>query len=94
MLATVTSKAQITLPKDVRTLLQLQPGDKIAFLPTPDGKIVVTKASKTSFASLRGILPQPRRAHTIEEMNQAVHAAAASKNTGRKRGTVKPPAGK
>ena len=33
MLSTLTSKAQITLPKDVRQMLQLEPGDKVAFVP-------------------------------------------------------------
>lgn len=77
MLSTLTSKSQITLPKEVRLLLQLEPGDKVAFLPTPDGHITVSKANKSSFAALRGLLPQPDQSHTIEEMNQAIHEAAA-----------------
>jgi AbrB family looped-hinge helix DNA binding protein len=80
MLATLTSKSQITLPKDIRLLLQLEPGDKIAFLPMPDGQITVSKANKASFSKLRGLLPQPQRACTVEEMNQAVQDAAASKH--------------
>lgn len=80
MQTTLTSKAQITLPKGIRTLLQLEPGDKVDFVPHPDGRVTVTKVSKTShasFASLRGLLPKPHRAFSIEEMNQAVldHAA-------------------
>ena len=80
MLATLTSKSQITLPKDVRALLQLEPGDKIAFLPMPDGQITVSKANKDSFAKLRGLLPQPARPHSVEEMNQAVQDAVAGKH--------------
>ena len=80
MLSTLTSKSQITLPKDVRLLLQLEPGDKVAFLPTPDGRITVSKANKSSFAKLRGLLPQPDRAHTVDEMNQAIHEAAAQQD--------------
>lgn len=57
MLSTVTSKSQITLPKDIRRMLQLEPGDKIAFLPMVDGQITVAKSNKVSFAKLRGILP-------------------------------------
>ena len=80
MQTTLTSKAQITLPKGIRTLLQLEPGDKVDFVPHPDGRVTVAKVSKTShasFASLRGLLPKPQRAFSIEEMNQAVldHAA-------------------
>ena len=75
MQTTLTSKAQITLPKGIRTLLQLEPGDKVDFVPHPDGRVTVAKVSKTShasFASLRGLLPKPQRAFSIKEMNQAV----------------------
>lgn len=83
MIATLTSKAQITLPKGIRELLQLEPGDKVDFAPQPDGRITVAKAthaSHASFAALRGLLPKPRRAYTIEEMNEAVLASAGSRN--------------
>jgi antitoxin PrlF len=82
MIATLTSKAQITLPKGIRELLALKPGDKVDFTPEPDGRITVTKAtrtSQTSFAALRGMLPQPARAYSIEEMNQAVQDSAAAR---------------
>lgn len=79
MLSTLTSKSQITLPKELRLMLQLEPGDKIAFLPLADGQITVAKATKASFASLRGILPLPQQAHTVEEMNQAVLDAVAER---------------
>ena len=82
MLATMTSKSQITLPKDIRALLQLEPGDKVAFLPLPDGQIAVSKANKASFAKLRGLLPQPSRAYSVEEMNQAVQDAVAKQHAG------------
>ena len=89
MLSTLTSKSQITLPKDIRIMLQLEPGDKIAFLPMADGQITVAKANKISFAKLRGILPQPKQAHTVEEMNQAVQDAATEKTDTAKPGTAK-----
>jgi hypothetical protein len=31
---------------------------------------------------LRGLLPQPARAHTVEEMNQAVQDAVADQHAG------------
>ena len=82
MIATLTSKAQITLPKGIRELLALQPGDKVDFTPAPDGRITVTKAtrgSQTSFAALRAMLPKPKRAFSIDEMNQAVQDTAAAR---------------
>jgi antitoxin PrlF len=41
--ATLTSKGQITLPKSVRQMLELNTGSKIAF-DIRDGQIVVTRA--------------------------------------------------
>lgn len=88
MIATLTSKAQITLPKGIRELLQLEPGDKVDFAPQPDGRVIVAKAaraSRASFATLRGLLPQPGRAYSVEEMNQAVQNSAAARATSVKR---------
>lgn len=82
MIATLTSKAQITLPRGIRELLQLEPGDKVDFTPQPDGRITVAKAARAgqaSFAALRGLLPQPRRAYSIEEMNHAVQDSAVAR---------------
>lgn len=83
MQSTLTSKAQITLPKAVRQLLQLAPGDKVAFVAQADGQITVSKASSPSFAQLRGVLPKPARTISIEEMNQAIATAAQERQRGR-----------
>lgn len=89
MIATLTSKAQITLPRALRELLGLQPGDKVDFAPQPDGRITVSKApraGKTSFAALRGLLPQPERAYSIAEMKQALQDSAAARAESAERG--------
>jgi antitoxin PrlF len=83
MHATLTSKAQITLPKEVRQLLQLTPGDKVAFVAQADGQITVSKANSPSFAQLRGVLPKPSRALSIDEMNEAIVSAALERQRGR-----------
>lgn len=79
MKATVTSKAQITLPKDLRQLLGVVPGDRIVFEAQPDGSARVTRATEPSFAALRGILPKPDRARTVSEMNEAIAQAASER---------------
>jgi len=35
--ATITSKGQITIPKDIRAMLGLEPGDKVNFLANING---------------------------------------------------------
>ena len=78
MLARLSSKSQVTLPKALREMLGLSPGDQVAFTPAPGGKVLVERAAANlSFATLRGVLPRPAKAHTIEEMNEAVIESAA-----------------
>jgi AbrB family looped-hinge helix DNA binding protein len=36
----VTSKYQVTIPKDVREALRIRRGDEIAFVPTRDGYVI------------------------------------------------------
>ena len=88
MIATLTTKAQITLPKGIRQLLKLEPGDKVDFTPQPDGRITVAKAAptgKVTFAALRGLLPQPVRTYSVEEMSRAVQDAAVARSASAKR---------
>ena len=90
MIATLTSKAQITLPKGIRELLKLEAGDKVDFTPQPDGRVTVAKATRAghvSFAILRGMLPQPKRAFSVGEMKRAVQDSAAARSTSGKRDT-------
>lgn len=48
MMATLTTKAQIKLPKGIRELLKLEPGDKVDFTPQPDGRVTVAKAPRAA----------------------------------------------
>jgi len=58
MSATVTSKGQVTIPKQVRDLLGIGPGSVIDFRRAQDGRIVLVKVGKKArpnrFARLRG----------------------------------------
>jgi len=58
MTTTVTSKGQITIPKQVRDLMGIGPGSVIDFERGQDGRIVLIKVEKKSrpsrFARLRG----------------------------------------
>jgi len=54
--ATVTSKGQITLPKDVRDALDLRAGDKVLFR-VHKGRAVLAKVAP--FLELAGSVPVP-----------------------------------
>jgi antitoxin PrlF len=45
-LATLTSKGQVTIPKEVRTLLKLHTGDKIEIIVTENGEAIIKPISK------------------------------------------------
>ena len=42
--ATLTSKGQTTIPKQVREHLKLNPGDKLDFVIEPEGRVVIRPA--------------------------------------------------
>lgn len=72
MLATVTSKGQITLPKEIRDQLGLVVGSKLDFSIEADGSLRV-RPLRRGAADLFGLLHDPdRAASTVEQMNEAV----------------------
>jgi antitoxin PrlF len=63
-LATMTSKGQTTIPKDIRDALSLQPQDKIHFTLISDGTVIL-RAKHRSITEMCGILHDPQRS-TVE----------------------------
>jgi antitoxin PrlF len=76
--ATLTSKGQITIPKQVRDALSLQAGDRVSFLVRDDG-VVELRAETTDLKDLFGILRPARRGVTVEEMNEAIRRAGSKR---------------
>jgi len=74
MEATLSSKNQATIPKQVREYLHLKPGDKFKFFLQPDGVVVILPRIPT--AKLKGTLPKAKRPISIEELNAAIKAGA------------------
>lgn len=69
--ATITSKGQVTIPKPVRDALGLETGDRIEFVRTEQGFLVVP--AKSDLRSLRGMFKGRRsKPATIEEMKAAI----------------------
>ena len=72
MFATLTSKGQITLPKEIRDRLGLTAGSMLDFEVLPDNSISA-RAVKPDARRIRGILKSPHaKALTIEQMDQGV----------------------
>jgi len=77
--ATLTSKGQITIPKQVREHLKLNPGDKLDFVIESGGRVVIRPA-KLDVRELKGLLKRrDGKVLSIEEMNAAIARGAAGK---------------
>ena len=73
MEATLSSKNQVTIPKQVREFLHLQPGDRFKFFFQPDGMVAILP--KIPVSKLKGTLPKRRKPVSVEEMNAAINAS-------------------
>lgn len=76
MEAALTSKGQVTIPKAVRDALHLRTGDRLDFILEADDSVRVLPITG-SVKRLKGMLPKPSRALTLEEMDEAIAKGTA-----------------
>lgn len=75
--ATMTSKGQITMPKEVRDDLGLTAGSKVMFVKLPNGGYSLVPRTG-SISDIFGMLHYPGMpTMTIDEMNDAIAEGAA-----------------
>jgi antitoxin PrlF len=78
MESAITSKGQITIPKEARQRLNIGPGDRVKFFFDARGGLVILP--KLPASALRGILKSPLdRPVTIEEMEEGIAAGATAR---------------
>jgi AbrB family looped-hinge helix DNA binding protein len=83
ILSTITSKGQVTIPKDVRDQLGLKTHDKIAFVIEGDGTVHLRVPRFPTVASLVGIAGTLERPVSWDEMRRIGREdALAKKATG------------
>lgn len=70
-LAKISSKGQITLPKEVRDGLEVGAGDRVEFVKLSNNRFEVIAVTR-DVTSLKGLFGQPNKVVTIEEMNEAI----------------------
>ena len=80
MQATLTSKGQMTLPSAVRTRLGLEAGDQLLVTFQDDDTIILKRRPSAGETVLRGLLPRPKRALTVEAMDAGISAHLAAKH--------------
>lgn len=76
--ATLTSKGQLTLPKEVRAALGVGPGDRVDFVLMKDGNFAVLPATH-SVKKLKGIIARPKKPVSPGDMDKAIVQGAGGK---------------
>jgi len=75
--STITSKGQITIPKEVRSHLGVAPGDRLDFAIGQDGSVRITLLSRP-VQELFGLLGNPgRRPASLEEISDSIQGVVA-----------------
>lgn len=84
--ATMTSKGQITIPKEVRAHLGVAPGDRLDFVVGHNGTVSLVSLSRP-VRELFGLLKAPgRRPVSVEAMNDSIAATVAQDDERIRRG--------
>ncbi|WP_113241988.1 AbrB/MazE/SpoVT family DNA-binding domain-containing protein [Hyphomicrobiales bacterium] len=77
---TISAKGQVTIPKEMRELLDLRPGDQLIYSMI-DGHVVITPKN-VDFNDLAGLLGKaPNGPATLEEIDHTVRKAAGANVT-------------
>ncbi len=72
MHTTLTSKGQMTLPSAMRSRMGLAAGDQLLVTMQDANTIVLTRPVTTPSPRLRGFLSKPKKALTVEQMDEGV----------------------
>ena len=75
---TVTTKGRITIPKEMRERLGLVAGDRLDFVELEKGLYKVVAVTR-DVKHLKGLIPRPFRAASVDDMNLAVRRSATQK---------------
>ncbi|HDM77458.1 MAG TPA: AbrB/MazE/SpoVT family DNA-binding domain-containing protein [Deltaproteobacteria bacterium] len=71
-LATLTTKGQVTIPKNVRELLKLHTGDKIEIIVTGEREAVIRPVSKNVDDIFCKLHKSGRKAVSIEAIDETI----------------------
>ncbi|HEV8131068.1 MAG TPA: AbrB/MazE/SpoVT family DNA-binding domain-containing protein [Acidobacteriota bacterium] len=77
--STLTSKGQVTIPKQIRDRLSLKVGDRLLFSADDRGNVIIRPQRQEPLGTLDGLLGHLAKARpvSIEEMGKAVRHRAA-----------------
>ncbi len=78
----VAPNCKVALPQAACVKLGLHAGDELLVGVVEDGVIPRARTPETKFSALRGVLPKPVRALTLDEMNGGYAMHLARKHCG------------
>ncbi len=81
VMATVTSKGQVTLPAEIRKHLGLTQGSRIAFVLDDDGHVTIEVPKYPSVASLQGAAGSLRRPLPWAQVQATIREESAARYT-------------
>ena len=76
--ATLTSKGQVTIPKELRDALKLETGDRLEFILDADGTVRLVPVT-SSLTELKQLVPKPGKTLTLAAMERAIARGAQRK---------------
>jgi AbrB family looped-hinge helix DNA binding protein len=80
IIATISSKGQVTIPKKIREFLKLEKSDKIAFITLEEGKVLMTSKQNPASA-LFGMLRHRKLSKrvSLKQMDSAIRKRRAER---------------
>ena len=68
--ATLTSKGQTTIPKEIRESLRMKTGDRMTFTLLPDGTVLMRVKNKSALSVAGRLQKKGRKALPVEELSR------------------------
>jgi len=68
--ATLTSKGQTTIPKEIRDELGMKPGDRMTFTLMPDSTVIMRVKSKNLSALAGSLHKKGRKSIPVEQLSR------------------------
>ena len=70
-ISTVTTKGQVTIPKHIRNLLNIDKGDRVEFLVDNYGAVTIWPIT-TDVTELKGLVSKPDKYVSLKDMKNAI----------------------
>lgn len=74
--STVTTKGQVTIPKQIMNILNIDKGDRVEFVVDANGTVTIWPVT-SDVTKLKGLVPKPKNYVSLEDMKNAIREQGA-----------------